>query len=63
VGFNSWFSALPAILKILVIFGIVLGSFAVGTSFIVSAFRIWKFFAPRFLRRDKDDGSNDDPSS
>jgi hypothetical protein len=51
VGFNAWFNALPLILKILVIIGIVVGSFAVGASFVASTLRAWKLFGERMERR------------
>jgi hypothetical protein len=44
VSFNAWFAALPAVLKCLVILGIVLGSLAVAASFVTSTLKIWKVF-------------------
>jgi hypothetical protein len=52
--FSSWFSALPLILKLLVILGIVVGSFGIGASFVVSTVRAWTFLGEAISRRMKD---------
>jgi hypothetical protein len=53
VSFNAWFAALPLVLKLLVILGIVAGSLAVGVSFVTSTFRIWRAFGDFLSRREK----------
>jgi uncharacterized membrane protein (DUF485 family) len=53
VGFNAWFAALPVVLKLLVILGIVVGSLAVGASFVASTIRVWRVFGDFASRREK----------
>ncbi len=55
VGFGPWFSALPAILKILVILGIVVGAFGVGASLVVSTLRGWALLSELLSHRGKSD--------
>jgi hypothetical protein len=54
VTFNAWFAALPLLLKILVVLGIVVGSFLVATSFVASTLSAWKYLGGILSRRDKD---------
>jgi hypothetical protein len=53
VGFNAWFDALSPVLKIAVILGIVVASFALATSFVASVVRIWKMLAQFHSKRKK----------
>jgi len=52
--FNAWFQALPVFLKLLVVLGIVAGAFGLGTSFVISGYRIWKIIAEALSRRGRD---------
>ncbi len=52
MSFNAWFAALPVVLKILVILGIVIGSFGVGASFVTSTLKVWKAFGDLISRRE-----------
>jgi hypothetical protein len=56
VGFGAWFSTLPAILKVLVIVGIVAGSFAVGASLVASTLAAWRTLAEMVSRKKKGPG-------
>jgi hypothetical protein len=54
--FNAWFQALPVFLKLLVVLGIVLGAFGLGTSFVVSGYRVWRLILNALSRRGRDKG-------
>jgi hypothetical protein len=54
--FNAWFQALPVFLKLLVVLGIVLGAFGLGTSFVISGYRVWRLILDAFSRRGRDKG-------
>jgi uncharacterized protein (DUF2062 family) len=55
MGLGAWLSPLPALLKVLVIVGIVVGGFAVGAAFVVSTLSAWRYLAEVLGRRKKDD--------
>ena len=63
MSFNAWFAALPAILKCLVILGIVLGSLAIGASFVTSTLKIWKVFGGFISRGKKVEKEKNDQGS
>jgi purine-cytosine permease-like protein len=53
VGFGAWFSALPSLLKVLVIAGIVVASFAIGASMVASTLAAWRYLAEMLSRKGK----------
>jgi hypothetical protein len=54
MGLGAWLSPLPALLKVLVIVGIVVGGFAVGAAFVFSTLSAWRYLSDVLGRRKKD---------
>ncbi len=59
MGFGAWISTLPALLKALVVLGIVVVGFAVGAAFVVSTLSAWRYLSEVLARRDKKKSGQD----